>query len=1054
MVPALVDSGSEVNLIREDVAKNYPRIHNVEPNLVTADGNTLTHAGTVLLSFQLESDSKIHSETFLVVPNLQSKVILGFPFLRDAKLITINNPSLDKASSPHTSEAAADEETPGDTFKVTALTAPVKAIADPISKLLEEFQQLFSEKLCPTGADVTPLCVRFKPGVTMPVATPPRVVSPSRQQIIDELIEEQIQLGIIEEVRTEDLTKCPYVAPVVLVPKPNGKWRLTVDYKRINPLLVPHPWPMANSQTCIRALAGFSHYAKLDLRRGFDQLPLEEASGLNLMFTACGRVYKPKRVSQGLAISPQHFQHVMMHLFSDLIRKRSVVVYADDVVVCSHSMEEHIKTLREVFDILQKARFRLNGDKCVLHANSIVYLGFLIDGNGITVSPARMEAFQNITLPGNTKQMRSMLGATNFVRQFIPRYQQLAQPLYDAIPPLSSPKRNLPIAATEKLRQAFARFKEAILAAKPLAYVDYSKPLTLQTDASDIGLGAVLLCDRIPVYFISKTFTGSERNWSTVDKEAHAIHFAVKKLDSFLLGHHFTIETDNRNLTYISTCKTPRVVRMWLDLQEYDFRVTHIDGSTNVIADFLSRSPANDSENPAPAPEVQTQTTSALAADTKHVQAILSAPTLQETIQGAHNALIGHGGVAATVAKLKATGNIWTGMTADVSKFIQDCPICQKSAPITAPPMTPAYHTFQEIPFAEWQMDHIGPLPEDDRGMKYVLVVIDRCTRFSFLFPTKSKDSWEAATALLQVVGLVGAPSVIVSDQGTSFTSQLIQDLLRLLGTHHSLNIAYDHQSNGLVERINREVNRHLMNLVMESRIAPSWSVFLPLVARIINSTPNRTIGHAPATLLFGKYTPNTPFLKHPVAPNSSLSEMVTNLIIAQKLLLEEAINHQRKFAAAVAATRSTGVIGADSFPAGSLVLVKHHDDNKPHKLAPRWKGPYRVASLDGAYLRLNSLIKDEVFTTHLHNCKKFATSSETNPPAIAALDEDEYFIEKIVDQHPPKLTGPKKSWKFLVRWLGFPEDQDEWLPYMQVRDTAALSTWMNKHNNNSNNKQ
>jgi hypothetical protein len=782
---------------------------------------------------------------------------------------------------------------------------------------------------------------------------------------------------------------------------------------------------MANAQESLRALAGFNFYAELDLKRGFDQLPVDGESARLLTFTADRRVFRPLRVSQGLSISSQHFQQIMSVLFRELIKKGVVVVFVDDVVVCSRTMEEHCNNLREVLNTLDKAGLTLNIGKCKFLTNIVTFLGFNVNASGITILKERMDAFRNITLPSTVKGMRSLLGATNFIRQFVPHYQQLAQPLYESIPPgiLKSKAAGVKIIPKAELQLAFDRFKGALLEAQPLTHIDYGKPLVVQTDASDLGLGGVLLNDGVPAYFISKTFAGAELNWSTVDKEAHAIFYVVTKLEHFLLGHHFSIETDNRNITFMTTSKTPRVIRMWTALQEFSFTVSHIPGENNLIADLLSRHPSD-------------------------VNAIapLDSTSVNSTIKDAHNALVGHGGISATLQKLKDTGQSWSDMAHDVESFIAACPVCQKAAPYSASPAAPPYHTFHQIPFEALQMDHVGPFPEDDRGYKHILVVTDRCTRFTFLFPTKTKDSWEVAGALLQVVGLVGAPSVLASDQGASFTSSLIQDILQMLGCHHKLHIAYDHQHNGLIERINREVNRHLGNLVMEARVASNWSLFLPLVARILNSTVNRTTGFAPATLLFGKYSPPARFLKHPSPAGSpSLSDIATGLSALQEKFLKDAVRHQNDFVAAVATKHSK----SHATPNNSLLLngyaLVKHVQSKPNKLSPRWRGPFAISSIDGAYVTLKSLIKDDEFTTHINNCKQFNVGEE-NPALIAALDEDEYFIDRILDQYPPKLSGPKKSWQFLVRWLGASQDEDEWLPYMSVRNTLAFGNWMQQH--------
>jgi hypothetical protein len=679
---ALMDSGSDTNLIRSDIAIKWKLQISTDstPHLTAADGRSIATVGSTNVRFKI--GNKEYVEDFLVVENLHAEAIIGFPFLTKSKLMVV------KVPPSHNEEQRNIEAIPKPEVPVTDTeNLPVTA---SVEHLRREFHTLFDEKLAAEGANVAPLKIRFRENVVMPKATPPRITSPARKAIIEELLEEQLSLGIIKEVHTNDLTRSSYVAPVVLVPKPGGRWRLTVDYKAINPLLVPHPWPMAHTQDCIRSLAGFKHYAKLDLRRGFDQLPIEEESAHLLMFTANGRVFAPRRVSQGLSISPTHFQHVMQVLLAEPIRSGKTVVYADDIVICSHSLEEHIKNLRHVFHLLQEARFRLNSDKCRLDESSISYLGFEIDGSGQRISPTRMEAFANLRMPETVAQLRSLLGATNFVRQFIPSYQALAQPLYAAIPSSSSTTRsNTRIVLTDALTSAFNKFKAALLAAHPLAHVDYSKPLVVQTDASDKALGAVLLNGGTPVSFVSKTFSGSEINWSTIDKEAHAIFYAVKKFESFLLGHKFTIETDSRNLTFLSTSRTPRVIRMWVELQEFDFTVRHIEGKTNLIADLISRSPAS--------PIVAA------------IQMTHGPQTLTEVINRYHNGLVGHGGIEATLQKLEASGYCWPGMQKDVEAYVRGCGICQKSAPVSSEsPISVPYHTFVKTPFIS--------LPDKNKG--------------------------------------------------------------------------------------------------------------------------------------------------------------------------------------------------------------------------------------------------------------------------------------------------------------------------------------------------
>jgi hypothetical protein len=454
-----------------------------------------------------------------------------------------------------------------------------------------------------------------------------------------------------------------------------------------------------------------------------------------------------------------------------------------------------------------------------------------------------------------------------------------------------------------------------------------------------------------------------------------------------------------------------------------EFKSALLEGRTNLIADLISRSPA-------PSP---------IAA----IQATYGPTTLSDVINSCHNGLVGHGGIEATVQKLEAAGHHWANMQKDVEEYVRGCGICQKSAPIPSTSLSTApYHTYATTPFAHLQIDHAGPYPEDDRGAKYILVVVDRCTRFTFLFATKTKDARETAIALLQVIGLMGNPATISSDQGGAFVSDVIADLLVLLGVHHNLNIAHDHQSNGLVERPIREVNRHLTNLTMEARIAGTWSTFLPLIGRIINSTKNRTTGFAPTVLVLGKYAQPSPNVV-PFPAALPYTDLAKDLMKAQEISLSSAMHNQDAFTEKVERSRP---VATSTFHPGDLCLMQHSEETRPNKLSPRWRGPFRVKSIQGAYLQLASPLDDSITTTHASNCKPFILSAGTDTAALASCDIDEYFVESIIDNKPNPLTGAKKNWSFLVRWKGFSSAFDEWLNYFDVRHTEAFKAWMTQH--------
>ena len=314
-----------------------------------------------------------------------------------------------------------------------------------------------------------------------------------------------------------------------------------------------------------------------------------------------------------------------------------------------------------------------------------------------------------------------------------------------------------------------------------------------------------------------------------------------------------------------------------------------------------------------------------------------------------------------TIDKMKRQGCNFPHMRAYVDKFIKQCPTCQKldykSFPIGVTPFTLAtYRAMQKL-----QVDAIGPLPETEEGYKYILVVIDTFTRWTMLYPTRTTNADEAARAMLQHIGLFGAPNEIISDGGTQMRNATIHDMCEILtsvhglGTIQHINLAYSSEENGIVERANKAVMRHLRALVFEQRRGADWAIVLPFVQRICNAEVVESTGYKPSDLLFGTainldrnvLTPN----RVTTCTHSTLSPYVQQLIKVQKHSLEVAAMIQRDIDAAHVARRGAKTV--TEFSVGSYVLVAYPDKGlgkrPPNKLMTQWRGPMMVQSSRGS---------------------------------------------------------------------------------------------------------
>ena len=300
--------------------------------------------------------------------------------------------------------------------------------------------------------------------------------------------------------------------------------------------------------------------------------------------------------------------------------------------------------------------------------------------------------------------------------------------------------------------------KQAVLSSSTLVWPNVSDPFILYTDASEVGIGAMLVQNQtsgeVPVGFFSQKFTETATRWSTIEKECFALFAAVLFFQSYLLGRLFFIKTDHKNLVYMANSIVPKVIRWRLRLLEYKFIVLHVPGVENVVADALSRSFSHRG--------VELES---ITADEKRLRLL-----------SVHNEIVGHHGIAKTIDILKAAKLGWKGMYEDVKTFIHNCMVCQKFK--TSKHLckgTLDYHIHGSYPMQSLSVDTLGPLSEDVFGHKYILVIVDNFSKFATLYPTRSTEAKEFVQALIHHIGLFGVPKQIRTDGGTRFTPKSVR---------------------------------------------------------------------------------------------------------------------------------------------------------------------------------------------------------------------------------------------------------------------------------------
>lgn len=415
-------------------------------------------------------------------------------------------------------------------------------------------------------------------------------------------IRELLDHGIIRPSRS------PYNSPIWVVPKKadasgKQKYRMVIDYRKLNDVTIPDKYPIPNINDVLPQLSKSKLFSVIDLKSGFHQIPLREQDMQKTAFSVNNGKYEFTRLPFGLKNAPSIFQRALDDILREYIGK-ICFVYIDDIIIFAENEEDHLRNLNIVFETLELANMKVQLDKCEFLKKEVEFLGFIVSDSGIKTNPKRVEAINNFPPPRTLKELRSFLGMSNFYRRFIRDYAKIAKPLTILLrgeggrtSKYASSK--IKINLNEDAIIAFNNLKNALTSEDViLAYPDFGKEFHLTTDASNYALGAVLSQDDRPIVLLSRTLQKSEEHYATNEKEMLAIIWALKSLRNYLYGSaRMKIFTDHLPLTYSLNNKNSnyKLKRWKAFLEDFNYELCYKPGSTNVVADALSRPPNEDS---------------------------------------------------------------------------------------------------------------------------------------------------------------------------------------------------------------------------------------------------------------------------------------------------------------------------------------------------------------------------------------------------------------------------------------------------------------------------
>jgi len=862
-----------------------------------------------------------------------------------------------------------------------------------------------------------------------PVTAKPRRLTPDKYKAAKIIFQKMIADGECRPGRGQ------WSSPIHMVPKSDGTWRITGDYRAINAITKPDRYPVPNIMDFNNQMAGNKIFSKVDINKAFYNIPVAEEDIEKTAVTTPFGLFEMLVMPQGMKNSAQTFQRYIDSLLRDL---PNVYAYIDDICIFSENEEEHKKHINQLFQRLYEGGLTINPAKCEFGKEKIDFLSYTISPEGIAPKQSKVQIILEYPEPKNVTELKRFLGMINYYRRCIPQAASTQALLYDlTIGAKKNDKR--PIHLSEKQRVAFEESKKSLADAAMLAHPDESLDLVLITDASDFAIGANLFQIRDdakePLAFFSRRLSKTEIKYSTYDRELLAIFAAIKHFKHFLEGRTFPVYTDHHPL--IDAYNKPadhaslRQIRQLDYIGQYTTDIRYIKGEENTVSDALSRIEAITVEPSLPYEQIAlaqikdtelkdlmknpeksslklesrtipgTDTFLICDVSTTKVRPFIPKKFRKEVTMQVHK--LSHPGAKSTIKQV-GSRFVWPRMKSDIYNWTRACNGCQL-AKITRRTKTPLKPFTPTQRFKHVHVDIVGPLPAS-RGKRYLMTMIDRATRWPEAVPLNDITAETVTKVLYSTwVARFGVPENITTDQGRQFESKLFENLAKTLGSKKIRTTAYHPQSNGKVERWHRALKASIM-----AADVTSWVDSLPTILLGLRSTVQSDTGYSAAQLATGEEL-RLPCDFFSQAEIQDAEEIIMNIRKTANRFLMQPARHG-----------TPPVFVAKSLRTCSHVYIQI--DTPRTGFEKPYAGPFKVLDRNDKTMKLQ--IYDKIKIVSLDRCKPafeikkdvevpYISTNDVNTPPIdyAANSQNEHTQR---DENPqnqddasPKNSSPKK---------------------------------------------
>lgn len=886
-----IDSGANGNTLPMRIfEKLYPSQTNrrnvlkteASTKLTAYNGQEIPCMGYMQMPCKRGKQMTWHSTRFYVV-DVPGPAVVGLPTSTLLQLLTLSVDAMIENQSPS-----------------PAMPSTIRSVTD--------LQRLYPEQFDRIGDFEGPATIRMKENA-VPYIDAPRKFSVNLADSLKNELQSMVEQGVIR--RVEEHTD--WCSSLVVTTKPGGALRLCLDPKHLNESLKRCPHKIPTVEELNPKFTGAKFFSKLDAKAGYWAVHLDEESQLLTTFRSpTGGRYCWKRLPFGLAVSQDIFQARMDMILEGL---PGIISIADDICCLGATESEHDENLTRLMRRAAKKGLVFNSAKCQIKRDQIAFFGNVYTADGIRPDPKKVESIKEMPTPQSKEDVQRFLGMVTYLSPFLPKLAAQSHTLRGLM------KEDTPWIWDPSYEKAYQAIKDAVSDAACVKYYNTSEPISLEVDASQKGLGAVLVQSNGPVAYASKAITPTQSRYSNIERECLAVTFGILRYHHYLYGRRFTVVTDHKPLEVIFKkplhSAPPRLQRMILKTHGYDFEVLYRPGKQMVLADALSRMPTLTDDTDIRLDDIQIDMMNFSATKQQDIrehtlddhvlsklaqiihegwpetrqqlpielrdfwsyreqlglqdgiifkgrQVLIPRPVQNDILMQLHD---GHQGIDKT-RRLARESVFWPRINSDIEKLCTSCKWCQELQPQQAKePMI-----MHEKPPGPWRK--LGTDLFEITG-RHFLIISDYYSRFPVVREMQKTTAAAIIDVTKQTLAMLGVPTEIMSDNGPQFLSEY-DSFCEKWGVLHSTSSPRYPQSNGFIERQIKYIKP-----IIKKCIRSGGDIELALLN--LRATPLDSVMPSPAELMFGRAIPTALPSRSTKVTHEGYQQHLTDRSIAQK---------------------------------------------------------------------------------------------------------------------------------------------------------------------------